>query len=119
MTGGAVRIGVGTQFQYDGEVITVVELVITQAGNEVVLQNAAGSLTARIALRELLTSDRVTFLPDPAGDDELADPVTVVLAELSEAELRQVRERAAHVREVLTGYRAESAELTVAGEPRP
>jgi hypothetical protein len=121
MTGGAVRIGVGTRFQYDGEMVAVIELVITQAGSEVVLQNAGGSLTARIALRELRTSDHVTFLPDAVGaaDDELADPATVVLAELSEAELRQVRERAAHVREVLTGYRAGSAELAAAGEPQP
>jgi hypothetical protein len=51
VTGGAVRIRVGTRLQYDGEVVTVVELVITQAGNEVVLQNAAGRLTAHRAAR--------------------------------------------------------------------
>ncbi|RSM72899.1 transposase [Amycolatopsis sp. WAC 01375] len=121
MTGGVLRVGVGTQVHYDGEVVTVVELVITKAGNEVVLKNTAGTLTARISLRELLTSDRVVIIPDAvdANGDELADPATVVLAELSESELRQVHERAAHVREVLTGYRAGSAVLAGAGEPRP
>ncbi|MEV5720545.1 helix-turn-helix domain-containing protein [Amycolatopsis mediterranei] len=111
----------GTRFQYDGEVVTVVELVITQAGNEVVLRHATGRLTARLALRELLVSDRVTLIPDSSGETErvLAEPATVVLSELSEVELQQVRERAAHVREVLTGYRAGSAELAVTGEPRP
>lgn len=117
----AVRIGVGTRFRYDGETVTVIELVIAQAGNEVVLHNATGKLVVRIALRELLNSERAQLIPDAAESvaDVHAEPATIVLAELTERDLDQMRERAAHVREVLTGYCAGTAELAAEGEPRP
>ena len=40
------------------------------------------------------------------------------LASLTDGELAAVCERAAHVREVLTGYRSGSPEDALAGEPR-
>ena len=55
--------------------------------------------------------------PVPMSDDpdELA---TLTLAELAKPERDAVLERAAHIREVLTGYRSGSAELAGEGEPR-
>jgi transposase InsO family protein len=41
------------------------------------------------------------------------------LASLSRAELAQLRERVAHVREACTGYRRGSPDLALPGEPRP
>ena len=56
--------------------------------------------------------------PGPSSDD-LEETATVILAELTEADRKQVLERAAHVRAVLTGYRSGTAEFAEAGEPRP
>jgi hypothetical protein len=117
----AVRLGVGTRFLYDGEVVEVAQMCATTAGNEVVLKNATGRRIVRVSVRELLISDRARVIPDgpgPAADDP-GDIVGVVLAELTEAQKRHVLERAAHVREVLTGYRSGTPELAAVGEPRP
>lgn len=121
MSSTAVRMGVGTRFCYDGEVLEVVEMLATTAGNEAVLRNATGQRIVRVSVRELLASQRARIIPTgpgPSGDDsqELA---SVLLAELTESQRQQVMERAAHVREVLTGYRSGNAELAAPGEPRP
>ena len=42
-----------------------------------------------------------------------------MLAGLGSAELAQLRERVAHVREACTGYRSGSPDLALPGEPRP
>ncbi|MFC0115659.1 Mu transposase C-terminal domain-containing protein [Kibdelosporangium aridum] len=113
--------GVGTRFSYDGEVLEVVELLATTAGNEVVLKNAAGRQIIRVSVRELLTSGLARIIavgPGPSADDP-QDLASVLLAELTDVERQQLRERAAHVREVLTGYRSGMAELAAEGEPRP
>lgn len=117
--GAAVRVGVGSRFCYDSEVVEVVELVGATAGTEVVLKDAASRIV-RVSLRELLASDRARAIPDgpgPSADDP--ETASVLLAELTDPERRQVRERAVHVWEVLTGYRAGAAELAATGEPRP
>jgi transposase InsO family protein len=111
---------VGTRFLYDGDVVEVVEMLGTVAGNEVVLKYTAGRRIVRVSLRDLLASDRVRVIPDrpgPSADDPM-ETAGVLLAELTDPERRRVRERAAHVREVLTGYRAGAAELAQEGEPR-
>lgn len=108
MSGAVVRLGVGTRLRYDGEVV------------EVVLRSAAGRRVVRVSVRELLSSDRARVLPDsPEPSDGLREPVSVLLGELTDPQRRQVLERAAHVREVLTGYRSGMAELAAEGEPRP
>ncbi|MFE3783346.1 hypothetical protein ACFXPA_34815 [Amycolatopsis sp. NPDC059090] len=120
MSGAAVRVGVGTRFLYEGDVAEVVEMLSTAAGNQVLLKDAAGRRFARVSVRELLTSDRARVIPDgpgPSADDPV-DPASVVLAELIDPERQHVLERTAHVREVLTGYRAGAAELAQDGEPR-
>ena len=57
-----------------------------------------------VPLRELLTSERVRFVAPESGpaSDDPWDTASVVLAELTERERLIMRERAAHVREVLT-----------------
>jgi len=112
-------MGVGTRFRYDGETVEVIEVAITATGNEVVLKDHHGRLM-RLAVKELLLSDRAQVIPDSPGpssddDEELAG---VVLARLS-PELREASlGRAAHIREVLTGYRSGSAEIAEKGERR-
>ncbi|RJQ83399.1 transposase [Pseudonocardiaceae bacterium YIM PH 21723] len=120
MSNAAVRVGVGTRFQYDGEVVEVVELLSTTAGNEVVLKNATGQ-RIRVSVRELLTSDRARIIPTSPGPsaDDPQELASVLLASLTDLERQQLLERAAHVREVLTGYRSGMAELAAEGEPRP
>jgi hypothetical protein len=116
-----VRVGVGTRFAYDGEVIEVVEMLATPAGNEVLLKNVTGRRMLRISVKELLASDRARVIPDGPGPsaDDPGDAPGVVLTEMTEHERQRVAERAAHVREVLTGYRSGSAELAGDEEPRP
>jgi transposase InsO family protein len=73
-----------------------------------------------MSLGALLTGDRTRLIADgrgPSSDDE-QDPAAIVLGGLSADEARDVRELAAHVREVLTGYRSGSEEIALAGEPR-
>ncbi|MEU6182954.1 helix-turn-helix domain-containing protein [Streptomyces coeruleorubidus] len=119
MSRAAVRVGVGSRFSYDGEVVEVVEFAGTQAGGEVVLKDGRGRLL-RLAVKELLVSDRARVIPDgpgPASDDP-QETAAVALARLDAGERERVLERAAHVREVLTGFRSGSEELPMEGEPR-
>lgn len=64
MSGAVVRLGVGTRLRYDGEVVEVVELLGTAAGNEVVLRSAAGRRVVRVSVREVLTGYRSGMGPD-------------------------------------------------------
>jgi transposase-like protein len=113
-------VGVGTRFRYDGETVEVIELAITSNGNEAVLKDGRGKLI-RLGVKELLLSDRARVIPEgpgPSGDDD-EDIAGVVLSQLPETDQDGVRERAAHIREVLTGYRSGTPELAADGEPRP
>ncbi|MGW2225910.1 transposase [Streptomyces formicae] len=114
------RVGVGTRFQYGGEVVEVVEMTATAAGNEVILRNDRGQVR-RLALKELLFSDRVQLIPEQPGPaaTDVEQIASMVLSQLSPDERRGVLERAEHVREVLTGYRSGSPELPREGEPLP
>jgi transposase InsO family protein len=112
-------LGVGTRFIYDGEAVEVVEFVATGAGNEVVLKDRMDRVL-RVAVRELLFSERASVVPQEPGASaqDLEDLASVVLSRLDLAERERVLERAGHVREVLYGYRSGSAELPAPGEPR-
>jgi transposase InsO family protein len=117
---GSVRLGVGTKFFYDGETITVIEMSPTCRGNEVLVENHAGTRRFRLAVRELLASGRATILTDevgPRSDDEI-EVAGVVLTDLDSAARAQVAERAANVREVLTGYKSGSPDIALPDEPR-
>lgn len=120
MSGVFVRVGVGTRFWYDGETVEVIEMAITATGNEVVLKDHHGRLL-RLAVKELLLSDRARVIPDSPGpsSDDVEDLASVVLAQLSHGQRDALLERAAHIREVLTGYRSGFPEKAEEGEPRP
>lgn len=112
MSRAAVRVGVGSRFSYDGEVVEVVEFAGTQAGGEAVLKDGRDR-RLRLAVKELLLSDRARVIPDgpgPASDDP-QQMAAAVLDWLDVGERERVLERAAHVREVLTGFRGGSEEL--------
>jgi transposase InsO family protein len=116
-----IRGAVGTKFVHDGEIFEVIEMVGAAYGVEVVV--ASGDHVRRMLLKELLGDTRVRFLPSesPPGDDDDDERETaaVILAQLDQAQLHQLRQRVEHVREVLTGYRSGSAEMRREDEPRP
>ena len=108
------------RFRYDGETVEVIERAATTIGNEVVLKDGRGRLL-RLALKELLFSDRAQVVPDQPGPsaDDAGEIASVVLDQLDEVERHKVAERAGHVREVLTRpVGAGSPELAIDGEPR-
>ncbi|MFJ6569167.1 hypothetical protein ACIQNU_17245 [Streptomyces sp. NPDC091292] len=120
MNGAAVRVGVGTRLKYDGEVVVVEEMFGSAAGNELLVRDGADR-RFRLSLRVALSSGRATVIatgPGPEVDDD-GETASVLFALLSEEELAEVRERAAHVNEVLTGFRSGSEEAPQPGEPRP
>jgi hypothetical protein len=69
-----VRVGVGTRFRYDGETVEVIEMAITSTGNEVVLKDHHGRVM-RLAVKELLLSDRAQVIPDGCSSFEVSRPV--------------------------------------------
>ena len=86
MTGYGVRIGVGTRFSYDGEVVEITEVLTTPAGNEVLLKGVHDKRIRRMALRELLNADNARVIPEgpgPTADDD-QEIAGVVLAQLSD-----------------------------------
>ncbi|MEO3839732.1 TnsA-like heteromeric transposase endonuclease subunit [Streptomyces sp. B22F1] len=120
VNGAGVRVGVGTRLKYDGEVVTVEEMFGSAAGNEVLVRDGPGR-RFRLSLREVLASGRAAVIPEgpgPASDDP-RETASIVLAQLTDEELDAVRERAAHINEVLYGFRWGSEELPAPGEPRP
>jgi transposase InsO family protein len=119
MSWAGVRVGIGTRVMYDGEIHTITEWLPTATGAEVVL---TGPISAcRLSLVTLICGDRTQILPDgpgPQSDDE-GVPAGIKLLGLSAEQMQQVRDRAEHVRELLTGFRSGSEQITLPGEPRP
>jgi len=119
MSGAGVRIGVGTRVMYDGALHEVTEWLPTVSGTDVVLRGP--SSVCRMSVVELVSSARVRLLLETAGPESTDDivPAAVLLSSLSKEELAEIRGKAAHVREVLTGFRSGSADIAQEGEPRP
>jgi hypothetical protein len=118
VSGAGVRIGVGTRVMYDGAVHEVSEWVPTVSGTDVVLRGP--NSVCRMSVVELVSGTHARLLTDTAGPHS-TDPMvaaSVVLSGLPKDKLDEVRDRAAHVREVLTGYRSGSSEIAEPGEPR-
>jgi transposase InsO family protein len=114
-------VGVGTKFAHDGEIVTIVELFPAEHGNQVLVSDRDGKRRYWMSLRELLVSSSTTILSHddgPRSDDDI-ETASVVLANLNGRQLAKVSETAAHVREVLTGFRSGTPELTRPGEPLP
>ena len=106
---GAVVIGPGSRFTFDGEVVEVTgfestRVTLRDGRDRWQMLGLAGFLACGVPLEA------------PEG---LPDPVGPLLAGLSGGEQSVVTERAGHVREVLTGYRSGTAEAARPGEPRP
>jgi hypothetical protein len=121
MTGYGVRVGVGTRFTHDGEIVEIVELLTTSAGTEVLLRYPKDQRILRVGLRELLGSSHARVIPDdacPTADDD-SELAGVLLAQMPDAERAQVADRAEHIRELLTGFRSGHAEMRRQDEPRP
>jgi hypothetical protein len=93
---------------------------ISSAGTyEVVLQGPMSF--RRKSVVDLLVDPSALLIPDEDGPepDDPYDSAAIALLGLSPAAMKVVREKADHVREVLTGYRSGSPELALDGEPRP
>lgn len=121
MTSAAVRIGVGTRLIHDGELVEIVEIHPGRTGMDVVLKGTSTQTFTRACLKELLVSESTRVISESEGpsSDDASEVVGVVLAQLDDTERQDVAERAAHVREVLTGFRSGSEHLALPDEPRP
>lgn len=114
MSFAGVRIGTGTRFVYDGEVIEVVEIHAVNGPPEVLAREVRTEVVRRIALNELMFSPQARLLSDsPTIASDAAHGMTASLAwsAASESARCEARGRAAHVREVLTGYRSGTASV--------
>jgi transposase InsO family protein len=119
--GAGARVGVGTRFTYDGEIVEIVELHFVGGVPEVVARDLCSDSVRRLTLSELMYSDRARVLSEDLVIDvvdETWDVATVKWSAIRESARNQARARAAHVREVLTGYRSGSALTALPGEPR-
>ena len=102
---------IGSRVIYDGEVCTVIAI----AGDWVTVQQQVSGRALSVRIASLLAAPNSTLL-----DATVAVPVGAVgpaLASLSDGEMTAVCERAAHLREMLTGYRSGSVRA-LPGEPR-
>ncbi|BCO81748.1 Mu transposase C-terminal domain-containing protein [Mycobacterium paraintracellulare] len=117
-----VRIGVGTRFTYEGELVEVVETHLVGGIPEVVTRDLRSQAVRRFALDELMYSDRARLLSEDLVIEVAetgGDVASVKWSAVPESVRRQARERAAHVREALTGYKSGCALTALPGEPRP
>jgi hypothetical protein len=106
------QLSAGARVTYDGQGWEVAELTPPS----VLLAGPAGGLR-RVSISHLLAAPG-TRIGDASGAERPAD-AGLRLASLSRAELAELRERVAHVREACTGYRNGSPDLALPGEPRP
>jgi transposase InsO family protein len=106
------QLSAGAGVTYDGQAWEVAEL----APPSVLLAGPAGGLR-RVSISHLLAAPG-TRIGDSPGAERPAD-AGLRLASLGDAELAELRERVAHVREACTGYRRGSPDLAMPGEPRP
>lgn len=121
MNRAGVPVGIGSRFSYDGEVIEVVEIHSVAGAVEALAKSLHAGTVHRYALSELMFSDRSRLLDDDLRVREAVitgDVTTVVWSAAPEKARQEARARAAHVREVLTGYRSGCAETAQPGEPR-
>ncbi|BBW99213.1 integrase/transposase [Mycolicibacterium moriokaense] len=105
---------------YEGMALEIVEMHVTGESLEVLAKALRGETIRRLSMCELLECDRSLILPD---NDEVAldamEAPSVTLSAVPAAVRQQACERAAHVREVLTGFRSGSVAMALAWEPKP
>jgi Helix-turn-helix domain len=117
-----VRVGVGTRFLYDGEVVEVVEMHPVGGMQEVLATGSRTEVVRRFAISELMSSDRSRLLSEDlvvTNAGTVDGGASVEWSAAPESARNQARERSAHVREALTGYRSGCAETALPLEPRP
>jgi transposase InsO family protein len=116
-----IRVGVGTRFSYDGKIVEIVESHVVDGDIEVLVKDLRAQTVSRFALSELMLSERSRLLTADLAEevtDFEGDPATVKWSAASESVRREACARAAHVREVITGYRSGHAESALGGEPK-
>jgi transposase InsO family protein len=106
-------VTVGARLRHDGETFQVVDFT----GRRITLQSAGGR-ERQVEIGWLLGHPSTEFLGAGLGQAPLP-AVGPEFAVLTESEHAALAERAAHVREVLSGYRSGSADLAAPDEPRP
>jgi transposase InsO family protein len=111
MNAATAILTVGTRLRHDGETYTVVRL----DGSRITLRSGRGALT-QVAVGFLLGHPTTRIA---GADDAPVEALGTALSDLTTAQAEVVRQRLAHVQEVLTGYRSGSAETAAPGEPRP
>jgi transposase InsO family protein len=111
------RVAIGTRLVCGGELCEVVAL----EGAEVVVVGRLGT-AARVRVADLLSpagASGARLADPPGGQVPAGESPGLLLGAAGEDALAEARRRAAHVREVLTGYRSGSEEVAAPGEPRP
>lgn len=115
-TGRAVRVFPGARLLLAGDVVEVVEL----DGLRVTVRSDRTGVLAAMSLGRLVAGARSLSPPGDEGvpDTTPDDDCGVVFAQLSPRQREELRERGAHVREVLSGYRGGHAAMAGKDEPR-
>ncbi|MEZ0054377.1 hypothetical protein ABIA30_005418 [Mycobacterium sp. MAA66] len=120
MTFAGVRVGIGTKFTRDGgELFTIVGLPCSSWSGlpEVTAEHMRTGQLQRFSMEEVLYSPRTRILGEdlmPASVDLGEGEQVAVLWEAAPEEARrQARARAAHIREVQTGYQSGDAETAL------
>jgi transposase InsO family protein len=116
-----IRVGVGTRFVYDEEVFEIVDMHPAGSLSEVLARELRTDSVRRLALGEVWPSARCHLLTDGIGAEinvGAEHPPALKWAAASEEARRDAREKASHVREVLSGYRSGAAATALRHEPR-
>lgn len=116
------RIGPGSRLCYEGELVEIVEIRTGGPGNIATVKTVGTEQFRGIALRELLAYRHSHPYDEAVPTDQSRGPRDVaatVLAMLNKEERNRIRERAGHIREVLTGCRSGHEATAEPGEPRP
>ncbi len=112
MSGQPVAVlAIGTHLRYDGESF----VVRAMNGTRLTLRSAGGSII-QVDVGELLAHSTTRLL---VTEPEAAEGAGTVVSDLDAAELAQLQDRLAHVREAVFGFRSGHAATAEAGEPRP
>src|SRR5438445_9132645 len=110
MSGEIAALTIGTRLQHDGETYEVTAL----DGLTVTLRSAFGR-KLQVGVAAVLRHPTTRLLtPGPPAQEG----VGAILSGLTEGEAAQLRDRVAHTREVLTGYRSGDPATAAPGEPR-
>ncbi|MFH9889338.1 helix-turn-helix domain-containing protein [Streptomyces luteogriseus] len=107
----AVSLFPGARLFFGGDVVEVVDI----DGLQTTVRNERTGEYGSVPLGQLAAGARSMDEPAPTA----ADGVGLLLASLSADQRQRLRERAGHVREVLSGYRSGHAADALPVEPRP